>query len=44
MIKALRDRSDVTDVIFEMAGVDQGLSAMTGAGPVLTRRGVPRAA
>jgi hypothetical protein len=44
VIKALRDRPDVSDVIFEMAGVDQGLSAMTGAGPALTMRGVPQAA
>lgn len=44
VIKALRARSDVADVIFEMAGVDHGLSAMTGAGPALTMRGIPQAA
>jgi hypothetical protein len=44
VIKALRDRTDLSDVIFEMAAVDQSLSAMTGAGPALSMRGIPQAA
>jgi hypothetical protein len=44
VIQALRGRPDVEDVIFEMAAVEHGLSAMTGAGPALTMRGIPQAA
>ena len=44
VIKSLRDRPDISDVIFEMAAVEPGLSAMTGAGPALTMRGIPQAA
>jgi hypothetical protein len=44
VIHALRARPDISDVIFEMAGVDLDLSAMTGAGPALNMRGVSKAA
>lgn len=44
VIRSLRERPDVSDVIFEMAGVERGLSAMTGAGPALTGRGIQQAA
>jgi hypothetical protein len=44
VIKGLRERPDVSDVIFEMAGVDQGLSAMTGASTALATRSVSQPA
>jgi hypothetical protein len=44
VIQALRARPDVSDVIFEMAGVDQDLSAMTGASTALATRNIPQAA
>jgi hypothetical protein len=40
VIKGLKNRADVSDVFVEVAPIEHGLSALTGAGPALSSRPV----